>query len=87
MAVSAASASDDWADLEYDKANVEDMTEQQLEDAGLTEQQPEDTGSTTTKWKPSRRTEKLGKAFQNYRRTILRLLSLPTRLFVWMGWS
>ena len=60
VAVSAASASDDWAQREYDRANMRDMTEQQLEDAGLTEQQPEDAGlaTTTTTSKQRRRAEK-----------------------------
>ena len=60
VAVSAASASDDWAQREYDRANMRDMTEQQLEDAGLTEQQPEDAGlaTTTTTSKQPRRAEK-----------------------------
>ena len=64
MAVSAASTSDD-PQRHYDEANMEDMTQQERVEAGM---------ATTTTWTVSRRADKLGKAFQNWRRVQLKFL-------------
>jgi hypothetical protein len=66
VAVSAASASDDPG-VYYDDVDMEDMTQLDREEAGVT--------TTTTRGKLPRRTEKLGKAFQNWRRVQMKFLA------------
>ena len=63
MAVSAASATYDDLQRQYDEANMQDMTLQERQQAGLHGEQ-----------RVSRRCHKTGKAFQNYRRAQLNLL-------------
>ena len=60
VAASAASAGEDLQRY-YDDSHMQDMTQQERDEAGMT---------TTV----SRRAEKLGKAFQNWRRVQLKLL-------------
>ena len=78
MAVSAASASDDPG-LYYNDVDMEDMTQLDREEAGM---------ATTTTWgKLPRRTEKLGKAFQNWRRVQMKFLAdMQKKKIVFMTW-
>lgn len=66
VAVTAASASTDPG-LYYDDVDMEDMTQLGREEAGM--------ATTTTRGKLPRRTEKLGTAFQNWRRVQMKFLA------------
>ena len=79
VTVSAASASDDPG-LYYNDVDMEDMTPLEREEAGM--------APTTTWGKLPRRTEKLGKAFQNWRRVQMKFLAeMQYKKILFMSWK